>query len=80
MQRTAVVTSTTNCSVPQISTTFPSATAPPYVPASLFTLSQLSVNSFTLQDLAQLLTSTKKNHLAEWELAQFNGDPLQWHE
>ena len=80
MQPTAVVTSTTNCSVPQTVKTFPSVTAPPFVPASSFTLPQPSVNSFTLQDLAQLLSSTKKDHLPEWKLAQFNGDPLQWHE
>ena len=65
VQPTAVVTSTTNCSVPQTSTTFPSVTAPPFVPASSFTLPQPSVNSFTLQDIAQLLTSTKKDHLPE---------------
>ena len=41
---------------------------------------QPSVKSFTLQDLAQLLTSTKEDHLPQWKLAQFNGDPLQWHE
>ena len=80
VQPTAVVTSTTNCSVPKTVTTFPSFTAPPFVPASSFTLPQPSVNSFTLQDLAQLLSSTKKDHLPEWKLAQFNGDPLQWHE
>ena len=33
-----------------------------------------------MQDLAQLLTSMKKSYLPEWKLAQFNGDPLQWHE
>ena len=33
-----------------------------------------------MQDFAHLLTSTKKDHLPEWKLAQFNGDPLQWHE
>ena len=80
VQPTAVVTSTTNCSVPQTITTFPSVTAPPFVPASSFTLRQPSANSFTLQDFAQILTSTKKDHLPEWKLAQFNGDPLQWHE
>ena len=80
VQPTAVVTSTTNCSVPQTVTTFPSVTAPPFVPASSFTLPQPSSNSFTLQDLAQILTSTKKDHLPEWKLAQFNCDPLQWHE
>ena len=34
----------------------------------------------TVQDLAQLITATKRDHLPEWKLAQYNGDPLQWHE
>ena len=80
VQPTAVITSTANCSVPQTVKTFPSVTAPRFVPASSFTLPQPPVNSFTLQDLAQFLRSTKKDHLPEWKLAQFNGDPLQWHE
>ena len=80
VQPTAVVTSTTNCRVPQTVTTFRSVTAPPLVPASSVTLPQPSTNSFTLQDFAQILTSTKKDHLPEWKRAQFNGDPLQWHE
>ena len=80
VQPTAMVTSTANCSVSRISTTFPSVTAPSFVPASSFTLPQPSGNSFTMQDLAQLLSSTKKDHLPEWKLAQFNGDPLQWHD
>ena len=77
---TAVVTSTTNCRVPRTSTTFPSATAPTFVPTTSYTLAQISVDSFTMQDLAQRLTSTTKDHLPERKLAQFNGDPLQWHE
>ena len=80
VQPTAVVSTTKSCKVPQTSTTNPSATAPTFVPVSSFTLPQPSVNSFTMQDLAHLLTSTKKDHLPEWKLAQFNGDPLQWHE
>ena len=36
--------------------------------------------NLTVQDLAQLLASSRKDHLPEWKLAQFNGDPLQWHE
>ena len=34
----------------------------------------------TVHDLAQLLSAAKKDHLPEWKLAQYNGDPLQWHE
>ena len=80
VQPTAMVASTASCSAPQTSTTFPSVTAPSFVPASSFTLDQPSVNSFTMQDLAHFLSSTKKDHLPEWKLAQFNGDPLQLHE
>ena len=80
VQPSAVVTSTTSCSASQTSATFPNAIAPTFVPANLFTLPQPSVNCFTMQVLAQLLTSMKKSYLPEWKLAQFNGDPLQWHE
>ena len=34
----------------------------------------------TVNDLTQLLSAAKKDHLPEWKLAQYNGDPLQWHE
>ena len=34
----------------------------------------------TVNDLAQLLSAAKKGRLPEWKLAQYNGDPLQWHE
>ena len=34
----------------------------------------------TVNDLTQLLSAAKKDHLPEWKLAQCNGDPLQWHE
>ena len=34
----------------------------------------------TIHDLAQLLSAAKKDHLPEWKLAQYNRDPLQWHE
>ena len=63
VQPTVLVASTTICRVPQTSTTFPSVTAPPFGPASSFTLPQSSLNSFTLQDLAHPLVSMKKVHL-----------------
>ena len=34
----------------------------------------------TVQDRAQLLAASKKAHLLEWKLSQYNGDPFQWHE
>ena len=57
---------------------------PPSVPtAAPFTTvmpAQPTQNSFSIQDLAQLLASSKRDHLPEWKLSQFNGDPLLWHE
>ena len=55
-------------------------TAATIVPAVTSTTIQPSATRFTIQDLALLLVSTKKDHLPEWKLAQYNGDPIQWHE
>ena len=33
-----------------------------------------------MKDLAELLTLNKKDLLPDWNLAKFNGNPLQWHE
>ena len=33
-----------------------------------------------VQDLALPLVSSRKDNLPESKLAQYNGDPLQWHE
>ena len=49
--------------------TGPPPTGPPPTPTTV-----------TIHDLAQLLSAAKKDHLPEWKLAQYNGDPLQWHE
>ena len=38
-----------------------------------------SLASLTAHDLAQLLAASKKDHLPEWKLSQYNGDRLQWH-
>ena len=57
-----------------------SPTAATFVPAGTSTTMQPSATGFTIQDLALLLASTKKDHLPEWKLAQYNGDPIQWHE
>ena len=53
-------------------------TAATFVPAGTSTTMQPSTTGFTLQDLALLLASTEKDHLPEWKLAQYNGDPIQW--
>ena len=61
-------TAPVNVSFPTFPTTVQS-TAPPATPTAV-----------TVQDLAQLLTAYKKDHLPEWKLEHYNGDPLQWHE
>ena len=61
-------------------TTSLNPTAATFVPAGTSTTMQPSTTGFTIQDLALLLASTKKDHLPEWKLAQYNGDPIQWHE
>ena len=52
------------------STTSLSPTAATFVPAGTSTTMQPSTTGFTIQDLALLLASTKKDHLPEWKLAQ----------
>ena len=55
-------------------------TALPFTPSSTIGPPQPSTSSFTVEDLAQLVMSSKKDHLPEWKLAQYCGDPLQWHQ
>ena len=63
----------------------PSTTAPVNVPFPTFphtvqsTIPPVTPTAVTIQDLAQLLTAAKKDHLPEWKLEHYNGDPLQWH-
>ena len=37
-------------------------------------------NASLIRELAYAITSKKNDRLPEWKLAQYNGDPLQWHE
>ena len=37
-------------------------------------------NASLIRELADAKTSKKNDPLPEWKLAQYNGDPLQWHE
>ena len=37
-------------------------------------------NASLIRELADAITSKKNDHLPDWKLAQYNGDPLQWHE
>ena len=64
----------------QPSSSFPSATAAPFIPSGSSAVLQPSPTHFSLQDVAQLLASTKKDHLPEWKLSEYNGDPIHWHE
>ena len=64
----------------QPSSSFPSATAAPFIPSGSSAVLQPSTTHFSLQDVAQLLASTKKDHLPEWKLSEYNGDPIHWHE
>ena len=65
--------------VVQPSSSFPSATAAPFIPSGSSAVPQPSPTHFS-QDVAQLLASTKKDHLPEWKLSEYNGDPIHWHE
>ena len=42
--------------------------------------SSVSDNTSLIRELADAITSKKNDPSTEWKLAQFNGDPLQWHE
>ena len=64
----------------QPSSSFPSATAAPFIPSGSSAVLQPSTTHFSLQDVAQLLASTKKDNLPEWKLSEYNGDPIHWHE
>ena len=63
-----------------------STTAPVNVPFLTFpttvqsTIPPVTPTAVTVQGLAQLLIAANKDHLPEWKLEQYNGDPLQWHE
>ena len=37
-------------------------------------------STVTIKDLAELLTLNKEDLLPDWNLAKFNGNPLQWQE
>ena len=62
-------------------TTFPVVpTVTPIASLQFITAPQPATNSFAVQDLAQRLASLMRDHLPEWKLARYSGDPLQWHE
>ena len=76
-------TSTSTSGIP-FATTQPAATlrqtAATIILTAMSNLPQSSTNGLSVQDLASLLASTIEDHLPEWKLAQYSGDPMQWHE
>ena len=54
--------------------------APEIVPSGFFATPRTEPTAFSVQDLAQVLASSRKHHLPEWKLAQHNGYLLQRHE
>ena len=62
------------------STSLMSVGGPDVLPVVSFATTRTEPTPSTVQDLAQLLASSPKDHLAEWKLPQYNGDLLQWHE
>ena len=64
-----------------VSSTAPwSVGGPEVVPAVSIATPRTEPTAFTVQDLAQMLAPSRKDHLSELKLAQYNGDPLQRHE
>ena len=64
----------------QLSSSFPSATALPFIHSGSSAVLQPSPTHLGLQDVAQLLASTQKDHLPERKQSQYNGDLIQWRE
>ena len=64
----------------QPSSWLPSSIAASFIPPPVTTVPPTSSTCFTLPEVAQLLASTMKDHLTEWKLSQYNGEPVQWHE
>ena len=56
------------------------AVGPQVVPNGSIATPRTETTAITAQDLAQWLASSRKNHLPEWKLAQYNGDISQWPE
>ena len=51
------------------------------IPPSMVNPAMLQAPStVTMKDLAELITLNKMDLLPDWNLAKFNGNPLQWHE
>ena len=77
----ATTTPSMTIPIPQ-STTAPLNVLFPTFPTTVqSTIPPATPTAVTIQDLAQLLTAVKKDHLPEWKLEQYTTrDTLQWHE
>ena len=75
----ATVSAPNSTPVPSTFPIIPSI-ATQFAPPTFITAPQPATNSFTVQDFAQLLASSKRDNFPEWKLAQYSGDPLQWQE
>ena len=52
-----------------------------YAPSSTYPNQACSSDRpLSARELAELLMHSRKDHLPEWKLAQFDGNPLNWHE
>ena len=52
-----------------------------YAPSSAYPNQGCSSDrTLSARELAELLMHIRKDHLPEWKLAQFDGNPLNWHE
>ena len=56
------------------------ARGPEVVPTVSIATPCTEATAFTVQDLAQLLASSQKNHIPERKPAQYDGDPVRWQE
>ena len=62
------------------STALMSIGVPEIVPVVSIATPRTEPTAFAVQYLAQLLASSRNDHLPEWNLVQYNGDSLQGHE
>ena len=76
----AVTVPTPISTIGQPLSSFPSATAVPFIPTGSIAVLQPRPTHFNLQDVAQQPASREKDHLPKWKLSQYNGDPIKWHE
>ena len=71
----------TTLSIPLTTTTAPGNVPFPTFPTTVQSIvPPATTPAVTVQDLAQLVTVPKNDHLSDWKSEHYNEDPLQWHE